>query len=429
MLSLRELALRIIQEQDEDEEEHIQQGLMLAYALMRVEHARQLHNLRRLQTCRYLIRAELLDNPRTSTPWRCLWDSQSDRAFITTMGFDVATFHFILEGPGRFAELWDARPIPRSDVCHHGRPRLSRHSLDATGALGLILHYLCSAMSETSLQQIFALISTTVKRYIRHGQKILLRVIRRLPEAAIHLPITEDECDELTSIVYQRHNELWGAIGTIDGLDLPVLTSSDPELKNATYNGWKAMHCIKNIFAFSAHGKIIIAILNAPGSWHDARTALPIYMKLLELPDGFYLVADMAFPRGADSIKGKIRTAMKAGEHLPDDPAERETVLHIDRQLISFRQTAEWGMHILQGSHPRLRLPLPISDPVKRQELLETCVRLTNIRTERVGINEIKRVYERIWKEAEDERLWNDLGAMLFSDIRKLDRVARFHLM
>ena len=43
----------------------------------------------------YLRRAELPPNPR-DTAWTALYHTHGDRAFITTMGFDVNGFHTIL---------------------------------------------------------------------------------------------------------------------------------------------------------------------------------------------------------------------------------------------------------------------------------------------------------------------------------------------
>jgi hypothetical protein len=77
-----------------------------------------------------------------------LYESQNDHAFITTMGFDVRTFGFILTSG--FASEWYELPVARPDVSSHGNSRPNRPSLDAVGALGLILHYLNSTMHETS---------------------------------------------------------------------------------------------------------------------------------------------------------------------------------------------------------------------------------------------------------------------------------------
>ena len=110
----------------------------------------------------YLHRQDLLPKPRIGTPWQVLYAARNDRAFITTMGFDVETFHHLLEGRGGFAEQWELSTIPCNDVAMIGEPCLGSRSLDAAGGLGLVLHYLGSAMLEISLQQIFALTPSTV---------------------------------------------------------------------------------------------------------------------------------------------------------------------------------------------------------------------------------------------------------------------------
>lgn len=118
---------------------------------------------------------------------------------------------------------------------------------------------------------------------------------------------------------------LEGAFGFIDGLNLLVHTSSDPLIENATYNGWLHAHFVSSVLFFSlkgiltisrslntitdyALGIIIKCRLNTPGSWHNAKIAQGIFEKLqTEILDGYYIVADMAFPCSARSIKGKIK--------------------------------------------------------------------------------------------------------------------------
>jgi len=170
-------------------------------------------------------------------------------------------------------------------------------------------------------------------------------------------------------------------------------------------------------------------VLNAPGSWHDSHVARPLYEQLrTRVPDNYYLVADSAFPRGTTLIKGKIQAPIKGGAVVPSDPRELKKLLDFNRQLLSYRQTAEWGMRTMQGSFGRLRVPLDINDEMGRQVLLETCVRLNNIRARCVGINQIRSVYMPVWRASEDEQLWENLGNVLYKDIRKRDRVSRFHL-
>ncbi|KAI0726542.1 hypothetical protein C8Q72DRAFT_765923, partial [Fomitopsis betulina] len=86
----------------------------------------------------YLTRTELLPDPCIDTPWQRLWESQNNHTFITTMGVDVATFHYILDNG--FARRWNSTAIPRTNTNPRGQPRLGWRSLDAAGALGLYLH-------------------------------------------------------------------------------------------------------------------------------------------------------------------------------------------------------------------------------------------------------------------------------------------------
>ncbi|KAF5338307.1 hypothetical protein D9758_015744 [Tetrapyrgos nigripes] len=240
---------------------------------------------------------------------------------------------FILEGPGHFAERWDCTPIPRADVSSCGEPRLGG------GALGLTLHYLGSAILEVQLQQIFAIVPSVLARYLDFSLNILLATVRNMKEAEISLP------KNITEYRKYKHNLLEGAFANIDGLSLLAQTSDDPEIENATYNGWKMVHRISNILMFLPKGTIIGAVLNAPGSWHDAHTARPIFDCLhTQVPEGYFVISDTAFPQGPIAISGKIKVPLKGGEWIPADPDRQEVVMRFNQQLLSFRQSAEWGM-------------------------------------------------------------------------------------
>lgn len=235
-----------------DEEDCEQAAACASIIYLAMEDARQRRSEQRLQNRLYLVRRDLLPNPRYNTPWQRLYSGQNDRAFITTMGVDCITFQQILDQG--FAQLWNTTSIPRNDVQLNGAPRLGRRSLDASGALGLVLHYLCSTMRETSLQEIFAIIPSTVSRYLTFAMSLLLEALCRMPEARIKWPSSVPEYDELTMLIQARHPLLKGAFGFIDGLNLAVEVSDDNEIENATYNGWLHDHFISNVFAFSSKG-------------------------------------------------------------------------------------------------------------------------------------------------------------------------------
>ena len=120
------------------------------------------------------------------------------------MGLDVEIFKLILEGRGRFRERWDLATIPRGDVNPLGCPCLERRSLDAVGALGLVLHYLGSAMLEVSLQQIFALTPSSTSRYFDFAQDILVETLNSIPEASISMPTDQAKLDFLSDLICRR---------------------------------------------------------------------------------------------------------------------------------------------------------------------------------------------------------------------------------
>ena len=150
----------------------------------------------------YLFRPELVPNPRVGSPWQILYHSQSDRAFITTMGLDTTTFQLLLDTG--FKILWDSTPIPRTDTNINGEPRLGARSLDAAGGLGLYLCYLRSAATELGLQLIFALIPSTVNRYLAFARQILLETLHQFSLALIEWP-NENQLSEMAQIIQVLH--------------------------------------------------------------------------------------------------------------------------------------------------------------------------------------------------------------------------------
>ncbi|KAA1473663.1 hypothetical protein DENSPDRAFT_780286 [Dentipellis sp. KUC8613] len=420
--------LFLSEDEQYDIDDDAERRTLAAAIVAGAEEAQLSRNLQRQFSRQYLQRLHLLPDPRGTTPWSALFDSRSDRAFITTMGIDMTTFIFLLEKG--FAYRWVTRPIPRPDSdALAARP--DRRSLDAEGALGLTLHYLNSTVCEMLLGQVFALIPATVSRYVSFCLDILLESMREINEARIAWPHGALEFQELTELVMARHPRLEGAFATVDGLNLLVQTSEDLDVENATYNGWMSEHMVSSVIVYSPKGLVVAARLNAPGSWHDSRVAQGIYEKLrTRTPPGYYIVADTAFPRGTSQIEGRIRAPLKVGHQLEGTPMEIAERLAFDREILSYRQTAEWGMRALQGSFGRLRVPLNISHIPKRADILELCLRLHNLRTLKVGINQIRTVYMGHWLHtAEDDTVWKTFENMLFREQRQHDRVSRFHTL
>ena len=65
----------------------------------------------------------------------------------------------------------------------------------------------------------------------------------------------------------------------------------------------------------------------------------------------------------------------------------------INTQAKAMRQSAEWGMHSLQSSFPRLKDRFIYEEFGERRLIMKMCLLLYNLRARRVGINEIKNTY------------------------------------
>ncbi|KAG2076065.1 hypothetical protein BDR04DRAFT_1149775 [Suillus decipiens] len=354
---------------------------LAATLLAGVELARQDHIKTRNPRQLYLCCTQLLPDPHRDTPWQLLYESQNDCAFITTMGIDTQTFELILTSG--FASQWYQKPITCPDINSHGIPCLNWHSLNAGGALGLILHYLNSTMQETSLQQIFALIPSTFSRYLTSGLPMLLQTLCSMADARIQWP-QGPAFEWCSALMIAHHPRLQGAFGSIDGLRLPVQTSEDDEIENATYNGWLSEHFISSVITFSAEGVVIATRINAPGSWHNSRLT-----SILNFNSTHLLTTTLLLILPSLILHGSA--------------AEMVEQMVFNRKLLSYCQTAEWSMQAIQGAFGRLRLPLNITNEEAHSNLIEVCLWLHNLRATHIRINQIWTVYMKIWQATEDD--------------------------
>ncbi|KAK9243914.1 hypothetical protein V1506DRAFT_508012 [Lipomyces tetrasporus] len=77
-----------------------------------------------------------------------------------------------------FRDAWDKAPVARDDVSAHSEARPHQRSLDADGALGLVLHFLNSSMTQFTLQEVFGIVPSVCSSYLQHGLELLLKVLK-----------------------------------------------------------------------------------------------------------------------------------------------------------------------------------------------------------------------------------------------------------
>ena len=67
--------------------------------------------------------------------------------------------------------------------------------------------------------------------------------------------------------------------------------------------------------------------------------------------------------------------------------------MEIAKDATSMRQSSEWGMHAFQASFPRIKDRITLEERGQRKLMIKLMIYLYNLRTRRVGINQILNVY------------------------------------
>ena len=177
--------------------------------------------LRSIQT--NLTRQDLPGHPRVRSVWTHLQDCGNNRALITVMGIDFATFKLILVP---FVVAWSSSTIPRSNVNPNGDPQPHTCLLDAAGGLALLLHWLNSTMAAYTLQQIFLITTAVCSQDLHHARICLLAVLRDL---CITWPSTEQKFQNFSKMIENKFPLLTQCFGFINGLNLPVHVAGNDE--------------------------------------------------------------------------------------------------------------------------------------------------------------------------------------------------------
>ncbi|OAV94304.1 hypothetical protein PTTG_00052 [Puccinia triticina 1-1 BBBD Race 1] len=265
-------------------------------------------------------------------------------------------------------------------------------------------------MAQYTLQQLFAITAAVCTCNLQHAPFCLISGLKDLNIGRISWPSREATCEYYGSLIKQKYPLLEKCIGFIDGLNLPVNVADNKD----------------NILTFAPDGTIIHAILNVPGSWHNSTIAERLYGKLMnKTPPGYQVISDTAFQCCTDRLDYRILAPMKRGDWLPEDPVDFARLKVLNKQLVSARQAAEWGMHAIQGLFSRLKLPLPPTDHEFREEFLELCVRLHQVRCWSVHINQTQIVYQAV--EDEHVILGRLFHQMLFPDSQRRCWISRYY--
>jgi DDE superfamily endonuclease len=326
-----------------------------------------------------------------------LYNSGNDQALITVTGFDHLAFNSLLDlfSPWfnshtpwtGYREGTTFKRIVVGDK-RGGRKRL----ITATTCLALALSWYRFRGAEFQLQGWFGFTGTHANVWLKFGRRGLLLLLKKHPLARVKMP-TDEKIAELKSACVESHPLLPDVYCVMDGVKFYFEATEDLDEQCMYYNGWKCDHFIGNLFVFGIDGLVIACVVNAPGSFHDSTVAElgGVYDLLREayLRTGGKCCVDSAFSSAS------LPFMIKSSDNVLR-AADAEAVL-VQQEATALRQAAEWGMHALQSSFPRLKDRIHYETNGERKVFLQLLPLLYNYRTNMVGLNQIRNTYVPLW--------------------------------
>jgi len=324
----------------------------------------------------YLVRDALVKVDQS--PWRKLLESGHDGSLKTLISLDFASFEALHDSVFTKEEI--ANQIPWT-----GRKPL----LTLKDKLGIILFYIGSTMTEAQIGLIFGVTQTHISTTLSYMVPLICERLEHCPDAEIRFP-TIPEMERFALMTNLRDPHVHGVIGFLDGCAIPIKCSFEDNQKY--HNAYHGFTTINNVFLFSPDGTILYAAFNYPGTMHDSAVANNLMTVVKRHIGEFKIVVDQGFRRSGDMFNifvGPI--SRRRRDRLP--PAIRAAVIEQSNRYVSMRQPAEWGMRALQATYTRLKSPLT-EDHNRRQLLVHSILLMHNFRTNRMGINQIRTVFD-----------------------------------
>ena len=284
-----------------------------------------------------------------------LFKSGCDQALLNCCGVDHKVFQQLvtLFAPvfNRYTFDKNTGIIRKLKLTKYGNRQGRKRGIDATGCLGLVLYWFRTRGSVArAICMAFGVTSTPMYLWLKFSRRVLLFVLQNNSVAKITDPTT-DEINEYIRAIGRKYpilleERVWGAC---DGLKLLLEQCTNWSIQNRFYNGWTSDTYVNSVFVFAPDGRIRIATINAPGSWHDSQMAdYGVYQKMEELYNkhGAKVVVDSAFNLTSNPFL--VKSSQK-------DPIGEPQGVTKNRASTSVRQLSEHGMRMLQGQNPRLK--------------------------------------------------------------------------
>lgn len=140
----------------------------------------------------------------------------------------------------------------------HGKPLGRQREIDATGALGLVLHwYRTRGPVFRDIATAFGLTATPMFKWLKFSRRCLKYAIQDHPNTKVVTP-SDKEVEEYAAAISTKYpilgpKKIWGAI---DGLRVPLQPTASYNERDHYYHESTSSTSIKNMFLFSPDGQI-----------------------------------------------------------------------------------------------------------------------------------------------------------------------------
>ena len=333
-----------------------------------VHASNSVRNRTKLHRCAVLLPFE--------SPWAKLYHHGDASSFLTMTGMTRNAFTILHD------VLFFGEQPQRT-----GRPQL----MNPTAQLGLFLFFIGSTMGYKHLCLIFGCTPTVCSRVINKMLKLVVKKLKRHPLACVRFPNAE-KMEYYAQLIHQREPAVDDVIGFMDGVSLTSECTSEPVVQNSMYSGYHSDTMVNNLFAYGPDGRVIFCAINFPGSWHDGSITANVLPYLRKKIGTYKMCVDQGLPRSGDALDVLVGPISRAQAYRLA-PNLRPYLIHLSNVYVSLRQTSEWGMRGLQGTFPRCKKRLP-GNQFKRKLVIQSIVLVHNFRTETVGLNQIKTVFD-----------------------------------
>ena len=163
------------------------------------------------------------------SPWQYLFGSGDDQSLITATGLDHQAFS---EMHALFQPLYDNYVISRTGTIQTRKKKGGRKRLlDSYACMGLTLMWTRTRGAEWILSCQFGITGTPISVWVRFGMRMLVHILKQLPDSYVRLP-TAEKVQEYKDAITSKYSLLQDCYCVADGLKIYLQQAGEFMVQN-----------------------------------------------------------------------------------------------------------------------------------------------------------------------------------------------------